>query len=203
MIARRQFLKRAGQAFAWTGLLWLPKAQQSYAFPRARQFAKPTSAASDCTTQNDANETGASNFSVGNASTRTYVGCLITAGSDYTCCGWSARLDNNSTSPTFSVYASIWSDTGTNPTASLAESSALDSATITSSYDWYKFTLSVALTSGTGYWLVLRCSATDASNYIRWRYDNAGAGTVKTDADGAGSWATSDASALMYFKTWS
>jgi hypothetical protein len=100
-------------------------------------------------------------------------GIQFTAGSSFTVCAVDLVLRALG-SPTFTVRADLWSDNGADlPLALLGSSSTLDASTLGATFTTNNFTgLSVALTSGTKYWVVCHASASDPSHSVEWSDGN-------------------------------
>lgn len=118
-------------------------------------------ATAGCSTQKDVQSGGdVEAQTLGYASNSTYGAFPFTAGSSYTLCGLRIRA-HKTNSPTFLIYASIYSDSGSNsPNAKIGTgSTAVSSSTFSTSPDNVDFSgLSASLSSGVKYWIVLDAS---------------------------------------------
>jgi hypothetical protein len=130
----------------------------------------------------------------------------FTASSSYAVSKIELPLYKNN-SPTFTVDAAIFShDSGEDDPSSLVGSwsgtvNAADLPAAGGTYVAFTGT-SADLISGTVYWIVIRCSGYDASNYIHWERDSV-AGRICRDQDGSGTWNVSTTSRSAFYKLYS
>ena len=136
-----------------------------------------------CTTQaspTDMETFGASAYNIGTAAGNRYVASRFVAGESTNICQICVYLKSSTgTSPTFSITAYIFSDTGAEeykPDAVVA-SGTFETRDMTGvldgDYDWYCWTGgNAAVTSGTAYHVALYTSGTDGTNITYWGYDS-------------------------------
>lgn len=170
---RRRFLK-LGSVFVPAAFAVGHAKGQAFTFhdQAFMERSKPASAPAGCDTLRDSATTASSaSTTCFNTSSRYYVAQRFTASASYSAC--KARFYCSLTgSISASLYAQLWSATGTPEPDTLLGESASGTAvsSLPASEDAVDFSLpSVALTSGTTYFLALRITAFgDASNNVKW-----------------------------------
>lgn len=183
---RRSFIKEVVLLSA-APMLWLPrvKAQDRPGWNPAmlsRSNQNPhTAPPAGCSTTRDANIAASNGTTTcGAAPTNANVASFFTAGASTTICKADLYLAKLG-SPTFDMFFSIWTDSGSDTPGTIIAECAfpVNSATLTTSEAAITFDLfGAAVTSGTRYWVVLRTSATvDVSNNVLWHRNSSGAGT--------------------------
>ncbi len=119
-------------------------------------------------------------YSLGQVAYRTCLATEFTAASSYTGNGIQISLSATG-SPAFNMTAMIYTDTGgSGPGMLVGTSSATVSAgTVPGAETPVTFPgASFALVSGTSYWLVLKTSGLDNSNYVNWAATASGPGMI-------------------------
>ena len=121
---------------------------------------------------------------------RTYVATQFIASSTYNLSKIEVNLSKTA-SPTMNINCYLYSDNSVNPTSIVATSSTtLNASTITNAaYHTFTFDQSFSVQNGVTYWIVLKASAIDGTNYVSWNSASTG-GDFKGDEDGIGSWVT-------------
>lgn len=166
----------------------------------------PGGAAASCTTVQTPTENGGTTVSYANDNTvNRYYATRFVAESTDTICAIDVYLKKNGTpSDTMTITVHIYSDAYSDPThlpdASLGSSSTtIYAKDLTTDEAAYKFTgLSVALTSGTHYWVVVVSNEYDVTNYFFTAGESVG--TVENVATWNGSaWGTSSTARTLKY----
>lgn len=141
--------------------------------------------------------TSAGNESLGSFSSSTYKGGNFTAASSYTLCSVTLRLAKVS-SPTQTAYAAIYTDNSGVPGTLVGTQSANSSMSGWSASEGdVTFTgMSAAITSGSVYWIILRASAADSSNYGAI-YRLGGSGIFANSSNGS-TWTPSASRTILF-----
>lgn len=124
---------------------------------------------------------------IGNNVNRVYVSSQVTAADTYTLTKLALRIlrvDGGGSAP--NLVAEIRSDSTGSPGSVLAESTnTVLSAEVGTSMQWVDFLFAgLSITSTTVYWLGLRCSTSDASNYYTFRGGAISSGAVSSSSNG-------------------
>jgi hypothetical protein len=107
---------------------------------------------------------------------------------------------NTSGSPTNELSCEIYSDNSGEPGSSIGTASNTLTGYLSSEEQEYTFSTPISLSATWRYWIVLKSSGVDASNYFNVHFDNTGTEEMNyTDADPV-SWAEYDASSDIYRK---
>ena len=180
--------------FAILILPWLAFAQPNTAHDQAfmGNLIKASSEVTLCGVSKDT-LTGSTSDVLNCADTTSdkYWAQKFTAGSTYTLCQITLRLKRGYGSPTYTYYASIYSDSSGTPGSMIGSEKSISGSVVTSSEADVAFTgYSTSIVNGTVYWVVLRTANVDVNNYVEWC--GAGSGTTKYSSN-ASSWTSSGA----------
>jgi hypothetical protein len=130
-----------------------------------------------------------------------YFASDFVAGSSYSLDKISLKL-SKSGSPTANLTVHIYSESSSKPNASLGESGAIASSTLTTSAADYEFTFAsaISITSGTHYWVVLMLNGNaHGTNYVKWHGDSSTANGGHGYGRYTTSWSGLDSSGQLCF----
>lgn len=137
-----------------------------------------------------------------------YMAQKFTAGNSYTLCGADFQLSAVG-SPTGTLTATVYSHDSGNDSPNVqigAASGTVDASTIGGSEETVSFSgMSSSLTASTIYWAVVFKSTTNNGNHLLWHFEEGGAGgnSIMKDGDGAGIWASDNATKSGKFQFFS